>query len=536
MVEKGISFGRRCLLPSGDRWPSGSEPLTDSVATLEQHRALTAALRDPACYPWPVDEVRTVETHISTVLLAGEYAVKIKKPLDLGFLDFTGLDRRRHFCDEEIRLNGRTAPQIYLRRVAVTGSVEAPRVEGDGAAVEYAVLMRRFPEDELMDRLLDEGRLPGEAVERLAEAVAGFHAGIPPAPPESGYGTPEAVAAPARQNFEQLEELAAARPLRDELARLAEWTEDELQRLDVAFRRRREGGAVRECHGDLHLGNVAWHDGGVIVFDGIEFDPGLRWIDTANEIAFAVMDLDFRGARRLRHRFLNRYLELSGDYPALELLPFYAVYRAVVRAKINALQAEQGGGGADGAAEALAGHVRLALEYTAPPSPELVITHGLSASGKSTHARRLVEERGFVRLRSDVERKRLFGLEARERSGSGLDGGLYAPGATDRTYAHLLEMAWIALRSGFSVVVDATFLEAERRRPFRELAERLGSGFRILHVRAAEEVLRERLRRRLAEGRDPSEADEAVLDAQLRRAEAPAGDEAAFVETIDADR
>ncbi len=507
--------------------------MSDSIDTLEQHRALTAALRDPACYPWPVDEVRAVETHISTVLLAGDFAVKIKKPLDLGFLDFTGLDRRRFFCDEEVRLNGRLAPRIYLRRVAVTGTPDAPRVDGDGPVLEHAVLMRRFPEDELMNRLLDQGRLPGAAVERLAERVAAFHAEIPAAPVDGAYGTPEAVAAPARENFRQLAASAAARPLGDELARLARWTEDELRRLNPVFRRRLAEGAVRECHGDLHLGNVAWHDGEVIVFDGIEFDPGLRWIDTASEIAFTVMDLDFRGAAPLRHRFLDRYLERSGDFGGLSLLRFYAVYRAVVRAKVNAFEAEQGRAGA---ADALAGHLRLALDYTRPAEPELVITHGLSASGKSTHARRLVEARGFVRLRSDVERKRLFGLDSRGRSGSGLDSGIYTADATDRTYARLLESARTALEAGFSVVVDATFLESARRRPFRELAEAVGCPFRILHVRAPEEVLRERLRRRLAAGRDPSEADETVLDAQLAKVEPPVGDEAVFVETVDADR
>ena len=508
--------------------------MTDTTDPLEAHRRLATALTAPERYPWPVETVERLETHISTVLLAGDYAVKLKKPLDLGFLDFSTLARRRHFCDEEIRLNSRLAPQIYLRRVPVTGSIAEPRLDGEGEPIEHAVLMRRFPEHELMSRLLREGRLPDEAVERLAETVADFHADLPAAGPDTDYGTWEAVAAPMRDNFRQLEAFDVAGPLLGDLRGLERWTEAQLEACAPLIEQRREQGAVRECHGDLHLGNVAWHEGEPVVFDGIEFNPELRWIDTANELAFTVMDLDFEGAQSLRYRFLDRYLERTGDYAALPLLPLYAVYRALVRAKINGHEAEQGAGSR--AREALQEHVALAQRYTATQVPELVITYGLSGSGKSTRARRLVEERGFIRLRSDVERKRLYGLDPQERSGSGLDAGLYTPQMTERTYARLLELAEGALAAGFSVVVDAAFLQAERRTPFRELAQRLGSRFRILHVRAEEQTLRARLRKRRAEGRDPSEADESVLDAQLRKAQPPAGDEAAFVETIDAER
>ncbi|MFP4648724.1 MAG: AAA family ATPase [Halorhodospira sp.] len=507
--------------------------MTDPIATLDAHRRLAEALMVPECYPWPVEQVERLETHISTVLLAGEYAIKLKKPLDLGFLDFSTLERRRHFCEEEIRLNARLAPQIYLRRVPVTGTQGAPCLDGEGETIEHAVLMRRFPEHALMSRLLREGRLPEEAVERLAETVAAFHAQLPAADPESGYGTVAAVAAPVQDNFRQLEQFGVAAPLRGKLRALERWSEEQLEALAPLIEQRLASGAVRECHGDLHLGNVAWHEGEPIVFDGIEFNPGLRWIDTANEVAFTIMDLDFEGARRLRYRFLDRYLERTGDYEALPLIPFYAVYRALVRAKINGLEAEQGAGSRS--REALLEHVELAQGYTATPIPELVITYGLSGSGKSARARRLVEERGFIRLRSDVERKRLFGLDPRARSDSGVGEGLYTPEATQRTYARLIELSEQALGAGFSVVVDAAFLKAERRRPFLELARRIGCRFRILQVRAAEQTLRERLRQRRAEGHDPSEADEAVLDMQLQRAEPPSGEEAAFVETVDTD-
>nr|WP_274600141.1 bifunctional aminoglycoside phosphotransferase/ATP-binding protein [Halorhodospira abdelmalekii] len=443
--------------------------------------------------------------------------------------------QRRYFCDEEIRLNGRLAPHIYLRRIAISGTPSTPQLDGDEAtAFEYAVLMRRFPEHALMNRLLREGRLPEQAVVELAETVADFHSRLPAAAAETDYGLPERVAVPVRQNFEQLMNLTAASGVRADLRTLERWSEAELQRLTPLLRQRREAGQVRECHGDLHLGNVAWYDDTVLIFDGIEFAPELRWIDTANEIAFTIMDLEFQGVRRLRYRFLDTYLQRTGDYGALQVLPFYAVYRALVRAKINGFEAAQGGG--CGAQEALEEHVQLALAFTYKRLPELVITYGLSGSGKSRRARRLVEERGFIRLRSDVERKRLYGLSAEERSDSQLNSGLYSSEASDRTYDYLLEQAHSALAAGFSVVVDAAFLKAQRRRPFLALAEQLGCRFRILHVSASEETLRQRLRKRLAAGRDPSEADESVLEAQLRIAEPPGGEEAPFVETIDADQ
>lgn len=504
---------------------------TKAIVGLEEHRRLASALEAPERYAWSVEEVRRIETHISTVLLAGDYALKLKKPLDLGFLDFTSLERRRHFCEEEIRLNSRLAPEIYLRRVPISGTIESPRIDGQGPVVEHAVLMRRFPEKELMNRLLMQGRLPCEAVQLLADTVADFHERLPAVDPESDYGRPHAVAEPLRENFQQLFRLEEAATVREELVELWQWSESQLKHLAQLMHERRIAGAVRECHGDLHLGNVAWHEGKVIVFDGIEFDPALRWIDTANEIAFTVMDLDFLGAARLRNCFLDRYLERTGDYRALYLLPFYAVYRALVRAKINGREAAQGQDPQAG--EELREHVSLATAYTQEQTPVLAITYGLSGSGKSTLAGKLVEQ-GYIRLRSDVERKRLFGLNPGESSHSGLYTGIYTPEATQGTYDRLLSLAEEALKAGFCAVVDASFLRASHRRPFRELALRLGCGFRILHLWAEEETLRARLRRRRAEGRDPSEAGEAVLEEQLRWGEPPAGVEEPFVRVIEA--
>lgn len=498
---------------------------------LEEHRRLVAQLRDPGRYPWPVDEVSVVETHISTVLLAGRYVLKLKKPLDLGFLDFRALADRAYYCSEELRINGRLAPEYYLRRVAITGTPDSPVIDGEGDELDYAVLMRRFPDDALMRDHLQRGTLPVEAIDALAGQVAAFHGGLPAARDNDSYGTPEAIIGPARANFDAMDELEAVEPWRAGLDVLRTWTEAEFERLRPVFEARREAGHVRECHGDLHLGNVAWHNGEPIIFDGIEFDPALRWTDTAAEIAFTVMDLDFHDANRWARRFLSAYVEACGDHECLRVLRFYTVYRAMVRAKINAL--ECAGGLDEGAADVgLRRHIELAQSYTDVAQPMLYITHGLSGSGKSTVALETVEASGAIRVRSDVERKRLAGLAPEVSAAAAPGAALYDRTMSDRTYQRLLEVAGTVLTAGYSCVVDASFLERNRRYEFRDLARRLGTGFCILDIEADETTLRERIARRAAKGNDPSDADAAVLRMQIAAREPLAADERTYARTV----
>ncbi len=508
-----------------------------SNATPPQSELL-AALRDPAIYPWPVDAVEVIETHISTVFLAGDHVLKIKKPLDLGFLDFSTLERRGWFCEEEVRLNSRLAPDWYLRPVPISGTVAAPEIEGGGEPLEWGVLMRRFPQSALADARLDRGELPVNVMDGLARVVAEFHAEIPAAGPDTDYGTVDSVLAPMLQNFEQLRELDAAGADPAVLDALEAWVQTQGEELGELIDARFQGGFVRECHGDLHLGNIAWHEDEVIVFDAIEFEPYLRWIDVANEVAFVVMDLDHRGAYDHRHRFLNAYLEHTGDYGMMRLLRFYAAYRAMVRAKINgfmASQAEEGSEARQAARQQVTAYMALAQGYTQLRRPELVITHGLSGSGKTQVAGELVAAEGHLRLRSDVERKRLFGVAPEERRDDEPEAGLYTPEATERTYSHLEGLAREMLEAGWSVVVDAAFLDPRHREAFRALAEELECGFRILDVRAAPDVLRERVRARARAGADASDATVDVLEHQLADYEPLSGDEAALAQVIRTD-
>lgn len=492
-----------------------------------QHR-LVRSLLDPARYPHGAKAVEHIETHISHLLLAGDYVYKIKKPLNLGFLDFTRLQDRAHFCAEEIRLNRRLAPDIYLRRVAIAGTPEAPDIDGAGTPIEYAVEMRRFPQEALLDRLLPAGGVPPELMDALALRVARFHASAARAKPDGAYGHPATVVQPMRENFEQFAALPADDPLRPRLEALAVWTEARFTALRATLEQRLADGFVRECHGDMHLGNIALWKDALIIFDGIEFNAELRWIDIMSELAFLTMDLDARGAPTYARRVLNGWLEHSGDYAGLALLRFYQVYRCMVRAKVNAIRAGQpdsAGAEREAAQARIEEYIALAESYTRAAEPRLVITHGLSGSGKTWAARRLVEAHGFVQLRSDVERKRLHGLAADARTGAGLQDGIYTPAASDATYARLETLAAEVLAAGFPVAVDATFLERRRRTRFAELAARLQVPFHILDLTAPREVLEARIRGRHAAGGDASEADLVVLAGQLRSQEPLEADE-----------
>lgn len=480
---------------------------------------LATGLRSPGAYPHPAERIEHIETHISHVFLAGDYAYKVKKPLDLGFLDFSTLARRRFFCEEEIRLNGRLAPHIYLDVVPITGREDAPRVGGEGEPLEYAVRMRRFPQDRLLTRL----PVTGELADRIAERVACFHGEIPAATPESGFGTPEAVLRPMRNNFTQIRARVRDPEAVARLDPLEAWTVRRWEALTPVIQARLEAGRVRECHGDMHRGNIALVDGEILIFDGIEFNPDLRWIDTMSEVAFLIMDLDEADEAGPARRLLNRYLELGGDYGGLAVLDFYKVYRAMVRAKVTAIRLGQPDVEPEEARRDWAEYDRylaLAERYVRPRRPRLILTHGVSGSGKTRLAIGLRERLPLIHVRSDVERKRLHGLaaEARTRPG-GLGTGIYTPEAGERTYTRLLELARTILDARYDALIDAAFLRADQRRPFLALAGRLGVECVILDLQAPEPVLRERVAARAAEGRDPSEAGLLVLERQLQTRE-----------------
>jgi aminoglycoside phosphotransferase family enzyme/predicted kinase len=495
---------------------------------------LIRGLLSPDAYPHPVANIRLIETHISWVLLTGEYAYKVKKPVDYGFLDFSTLTRRRHFCHEELRLNRRLAADWYLKVVPVTGAYEQPRMGGNGAAIEYAVKMRQFPSALTLKDRVKSGDFGSSEIDRITGLLADFHARAAKASGDSPFGDSSDIKHWFEENYAHLRPRLQSANRIMQLQAIEGWGQAEWQAKSELMERRKQTGFVRECHGDMHLGNMTRVDGEIVLFDCIEFNPMLRWIDVVSEAAFLMIDLLHFKLDALAFRFLNRYLQHTGDYQAMALLRYYLVYRALVLAKVSLLRAEQQHDSAL-REQNLADYgiyADLAERFTQTPSPSLLITHGFSGSGKSYYAGLLAERLGAVQIRSDVERKRLYGFTAGQGTCSAPDSGIYTEDATGATYERLLAQARTALESGFTAIVDATFLKTAQRAPFRQLALQCGVPLKILDFQATGHVLHERILQRRQQN-DASEATIEILRRQQQTAEALTPDELADTITVD---
>ncbi|WP_341522661.1 AAA family ATPase [Pseudomonas sp. G.S.17] len=470
-------------------------------------QSLLAALQNPALFPHPVEGFQLIETHISWVLLTGPYVYKFKKPVNFGFLDFTTLAAREHFCNEELRLNQRLTEDLYLEVLPITGTADAPQLGGDGEAIEYALKMRQFPQSGLLSTLQANGELTTTHIDEMARQIAQFHISAPVVPADNELGSPDSVMAPVLQNFEQIRPLISEKADLLQLDALQAWAESSFNRLNTLLGQRKAEGFIRECHGDIHLGNITLIDNKVVIFDCIEFNEPFRMTDVYADIGFLAMDLEDRGLKSLSRRLISQYLELTGDYQGLELLNFYKAYRALVRAKVAlfSLPADADPVQRGATLRQYRNYANLAESYSAIPSRFLAITHGVSAVGKSHVAMRLVESLGAVRLRSDVERKRLFVAK---------DAELYGADASIATYESLHELAGVILRAGFPVVVDATYLKQAQRAAAAKVAEATGVPFLILDCEAPQAVIAGWLAQRQAANVDPSDATLEVIEAQ----------------------
>jgi hypothetical protein len=480
---------------------------------------LIKALLEPSRYPHAVESVELIETHISWLLLAGEFAYKIKKPILLPFLDYTTLAKRRRCCEQELRLNRRYAADIYLDIVPISGSAENPQLASDGLPIEFAVKMRRFDEAGRLDHLCARGELTSAQVSALAQTVAAFHHDAAIAGLDTRFGSADAVIAPALANFTALQAQLTDPACMAELESLLIWTQAEFKTLSPLFSTRKLAGKIRECHGDLHLGNIVLIAGKVRLFDCIEFNEDLRWIDVASDIAFSYIDLIDHQQPGLAAWLLNEWLSFSGDYEALPVLRFYGVYRALVRAKVAAIASRQ----RDTDISAVRQYMSLANQLASPKKQKLIISHGLAGCGKTCASTRLLlqdAEANTIRIRSDVERKRLFGLSAAARSNSKLNDRIYSQAAHADTYARLHELATILLTAGWSVIVDAAFLKIAERTAFHALALKMNAGFGILAPQASAAELGKRILARQALAEDASEATLAVLAQQMTIIEA----------------
>jgi len=486
--------------------------------------SLPAALSDllnESAYPHPCSGIDVVETHISWVLLTGEFVYKIKKPVQFSFVDFSTLDRRRHFCEEELRCNRRFAPSLYLGVVGITRSEGTLVMDGDGEAEEWAVKMRQFPTEAQLDRLLARSALTPRMLEEFGTTLARQHRELPFRRLDADE-LQSRVLGPVRDNFRDLatpDWLAGERDLLDRARQASEALAGDLH---SRLAERLEAGETRECHGDLHLSNLVALDDGVCAFDCLEFDPDLRWIDPQSDVAFLFMDCLVRSRADLGYAFVDGYLGTSGDYAGATLLGFYAAYRAMVRAKVSALRRDQ----AEPADVPALHRKPLALvswaaaRLTRPPG-RLVLMCGLSGSGKSFLARRLAPRLPALRLRSDVARKVRAGLSPEEPAGAAVGEGPYVPERTEALYDWLAGISAELLRGGEHVIVDATFLDAGRRQAFFEAAAGAQARAAIVFCDAPLDILEARIRARAEAGGDPSDADLEVLAHQRQRFEVP---------------
>lgn len=488
-------------------------------------------------YPHPVEVITTIETHISVVFLTGQFAYKLKKPVDFGFLNFTQLADRKRFCELEITLNSRSAPNLYLDICPLYLNAEhALQFEPCGEPVEYLIKMAQFDPNLVLGRYLKAQTLTQPQIHYLASSIAKFHLDAEIISASQPFGDADDLIHPMLENFPPLLDTFEHPEIQYRLRQLADWTVFTQRTLKDALNQRKAQGFVRACHGDMHLDNITLLDDTPTLFDGIEFNEQFRWIDVINDLAFLMIDLDHRQQTTLKNQLLSHYLSLTGDYAGLAFLKFYQVYRNMVRAKITALRYHQL---PKDSFEAKACH-QTALDYLQQaendaydlPQPKLILMQGVSGSGKSHYAQTLLQHLDAIVIGSDIERKRLFGIDPLARVEASVQGELYGAEMNARTYARLLELAETILSQGFSVIVDATFLRYASREPFLELAEKNQYDYQVFFIESATEQQLSHiclnLDQRLARNDNPSDADHTIMHRQRSLVERPSTEERPF--------
>ncbi len=480
------------------------------------------ALLAPSAYPHPADRIVLIQTHISYVFLAGAYAYKAKKPVDMGFLDYTTLEKRRFYCEEEVRLNRRLCPDAYLGVVAITQSDGLISIDGAGEVIDYAVKMKRLPQECVMETLLEQGSVTSEMLENLTARLAAFHAEAETSDYIRSFGELEMVAANWRENFDQTEPYVGRTISREQFKGIHAYVDRFLKEDAWLLESRVKDGRIRDCHGDLRS-NAVCFDNGVCIFDCIEFNDRFRYADTASDLAFLAMDVDFRGQPALSDEMVGLYLAQSLDTTLPLVLHFYECYRAFVRGKVDGFQLDQAEIPSNQKAGVIGGARRyfaLAAEYAAKEPPSILIAMvGVTGSGKSYLANALASRLGAVVISSDVTRKRLAGLDTASKQEEPIDSGIYSREMTELTYAEMLLQAAPFLSRNKPVIVDASYLSREMRQRARRFAEQAGVPFLAVECVANEALVRERLQRRRSAVWSPSDGRWEVYQAQLARAE-----------------
>jgi len=471
--------------------------------------AISAAMQRPDFYPHPVSKIEKRETHISIVFLTGQYVYKIKKPVDLGFLDFTTLEKRRYFCQQEVDLNRRLAPDVYLGVIPITADKNCYLLAGPGEAVEYAVKMRQLPDDLSMRKLLRRGKVNEIQIRQLARTLAAFYRQAAVDDTKIAIGSWDTVCANCEENFNQTEMFTDSFLDERMFQIIRRATRSFLQKHRDLFDDRIAKGKICDCHGDLRVGHVYFEEDGIKIIDCVEFNDRFRYADSACDLAFLAMDLDFEGFPEIEQQLLQSFSRQADDNDVFVLIDFYKCYRAFVRVKVNCLRLDAGGLGDYDRNRLLREtqtYLELAYRYALNIShPTLWIIGGIIGSGKSTIAKQLGVCLKARVLQSDVIRKDLFGLEPDTPADVAFGEGLYSKEKTGLAYGKLLMLAQEELKKGDSVIMDATFSSLRYRREARCLADSLDANFVIIECVADWPVIRRRLLSRET-GRSVSDA------------------------------
>ena len=485
----------------------------------------------PEFYPHPVTPpIQLIQTHISFVFLTGDYAYKIKKTVNFGFLDYSTLEKRQHFCIQELRMNQRGAPEIYLEVLPITQTDHNTfELASTANPVEYALKMRQFPQDSLFLRLFEQGSLTEKIMENLGKIVAEFHANAPTNDYICTFGEVAKIRQAINNNYQLSENYIGGPQTQKQYEETRQFTELFFAEKPELFTSRIANNKIRECHGDLHLKNIALWQDKILLFDCIEFNEPFRFVDVMYDVAFTVMDLEARGRKDLGNAFLNTYLEQTGDWEGLQVLPLYLSRQAYVRAKVNSLMLDD-----DNITEvekkqafSTASHYyQLAWEYTKTRQGRLILMSGLSGSGKSTTARYLAKRIGAIHIRSDAVRKHLGGIPLQARGGE----ELYSESMNQKTYQRLLDLGITLGKLGWTVILDGKYDRQNLRGDVIKIAQAEQLPLQILHCTASLELLRERLQQRQG---DIADATVDLLESQLAQAELFTETEKAYVKTID---
>jgi uncharacterized protein len=492
--------------------------------------SLLEAMQQADFYPHPVTQnIELVQTHVSNVFLTGEYAYKLKKSVNFGFLDFSTLEKRQHFLEEEIRLNQPLAASIYLEVLPITRENDRFILGGTGEVVEYALKMRQFPQEDLLSELFDSGKLKEEDLEEMGKIVAQFHAQMLTNEYIKTFGTVDRIRQSIDENYQQTRKYIGIAQTQAQYEATKNFTDNFFVSREALFQQRCDENKIGECHGDLHLKNICKWQGKIQLFDRIEFNEPFRFVDVMYDVAFAVMDLEARGRKDLGNAFLNAYVERTGDWEGLQVLPLYLSRQAYVRAKVTSFLLDDAAIPAtakEAACKTAADYYRQAYEYTQPQQGKLMLMSGLSGSGKSTAAKKLARKYNAVQIRSDAVRKHLAGIPLEAKGGQ----ELYTAEMSQKTYARMLDLAKLLLIQGFKVILDARYDLVSSRAEALDLAQSLNVPFEIFYCTAPIEVVRSRLAGR---SNDISDATEDLLSQQQETTEDFTASELPYLTTID---